>query len=245
MCATCCMPIKRRQHEFVFEFELKLKTKWKLKFVQRVDCLTLSRKFNWVVAAAARLSLSCRFSNLPHSELAGWRSSAEAKLQQIKAAVNSINRAIWRKQAAYKQQKLFRISAGKCKGRAGAAAAWAASGAGASNWFSAGLQFGCRRTGNYSESVLKCKRMCLARSRVCACVLYVCVCVPCILCMSAGNGDMTCNMTTEIAATAGYRPLLQLQRTTATTTRCQIQDTSTLSSAWASAPAGFSFLSVL
>lgn len=86
---------------------------------------------------------------------------------------------------------------------------------------------------------------------MCACVLYVCilcvcaVCVPCILCMSAGNGDMTCNMTTEIAATAGYRPLLQLQRTTATTTRCQIQDTSTLSSAWASAPAGFSFLSVL
>lgn len=258
MCATCCMPIKRRQHEFVFEFELKLKTKWKLKFVQRVDCLTLSRKFNWVVAAAARLSLSSRFFNLPHSKLAGWRSSAEAKLQQVqavKAAVNSINRAIWRKQAAYKQQKLFRISAGKCKGRTGTgaarAASGAASGAGASNWFSAGLQFGCRRTGNYSESVLKCKRMCLARSRVCVCaacmytlcVCCMCVCVPCILCMSAGNGDMTCNMTTEIAATAGYPPLLQLQRTT--TTRCQIQDTSTLSSAWASAPAGFSFLSVL
>lgn len=83
--------------------------------------------------------------------------------------------------------------------------------------------------------------------RVYVCCMYVySVCVPCILCMSAGNGDMTCNMTTEIAATAGYRPLLQLQRTTTTTTtRCQIQDTSTLSSAWASAPAGFSFLSVL
>lgn len=184
MCATCCMPIKRRQHEFVFEFELKLKTKWKLKFVQRVDCLTLSRKFNWVVASAARLSLSCRFSNLPHSKLAGWRSSAEAKLQQVKAAVNSINRAIWRKQAAYKQQKLFRISAGKCKGRTVTGAAGAASGAGASNWFSAGLQFGCRRTGNYSESVLKCKRMCLARSRVYVlCVCAACVCVYCVCAM--------------------------------------------------------------
>lgn len=80
-CATCCMPIKRRQHEFVFEFQLKLKTKWKLKFVQRADCLTLSRKFNWVVAAAARLSLSCRFSILPHWKLAGWRSSASASSQ--------------------------------------------------------------------------------------------------------------------------------------------------------------------
>lgn len=93
------------------------------------------------------------------------------------------------------------------------AAARAASGAGASNWFSAGLQFGCRRTGNYSESVLKCKRMCLGAECACVCVQLVCVCavcVPCILCMSAGNGDMTCNMTTEIAATAGYRPLLQL-----------------------------------
>lgn len=85
---------------------------------------------------------------------------------------------------------------------------------------------------------------------VCAACVYavhVCVyCVLCILCMSAGNGDMTCNMTTEIAATAGYRPLLQLQRTAAaTTTRCQIRVTSTLSSAWASAPAGFSFQSVL
>lgn len=55
----------------------------------------------------------------------------------------------------------------------------AASGAGASNWFSAGLQFGCRRTGNYSESVLKCKRMCLARSSVCAVLECVCVCTVC------------------------------------------------------------------
>lgn len=69
--------LKKATHEFVFGFgfELKLKTKWKLKFVQRVDCLTLSRKFNWVVAAAVigmtHVCLSSRFSNLPHSKLAG------------------------------------------------------------------------------------------------------------------------------------------------------------------------------
>lgn len=211
MCATCCMPIKRRQHEFVFEFELKLKTKWKLKFVQRVDCLTLSRKFNWVVAAAARLSLSCRFSNLPHSKLAGWRSSAEAKLQQVKAAVNSINRAIWRKQAAYKQQKLFRISAGKCKGRTVTGAAGAASGAGASNWFSAGLQFGCRRTGNYSESVLKCKRMCLARSSVYVlCVCAACVCAACVCTVCVCHVYYACQQATATWHVIWLQKLLPL-----------------------------------
>lgn len=238
---------------------MKLKTKWELKFVQRVDCLTLSRKFNWVVAAAAAAVVITRLSPLQifqFDSLEIGRMKVISSRSQTAASSGRQSRQqsiqlTWQ----YDENKLHINSKSYfelVQTSAKAGGAGAASGAGTCNWFSAGLQFGCRRTGNYSESVLKCKRMCLARSSVCVCAacvyaVRVCVCcVLCILCMSAGNGDMTCNMTTEIAATAGYRPLLQLQRTAAaTTTRCQIQVTSTLSSAWASAPAGFSFQSVL